>query len=61
MKYSCSECCDSTWQQGSGRLDASGTEELDMRGVKPASLSLFASSLNEEKQSKHKKSHLLLV
>lgn len=61
MKYSCSECSGSTWQRGGRRLDASGTEELDMRGVNPASLSLFASSLNEEKQSKHKKSRLLLV
>lgn len=51
MEYSCSEGPDSTWLRGGGRLDASGTEELDMRGVEPASLSLFASNLKMKKNS----------
>ncbi len=34
-----------TWQRGGGGLAAGGTEELDVRGMKPASLPLLASSL----------------
>ncbi len=34
-----------TWQRRGGGLAAGGTEELDVRGMKPASLPLLASSL----------------
>lgn len=34
-----------TWQRGGGGLGAGGTKELDVRGMKPASLPLLASSL----------------
>lgn len=39
----CSKCV--TWQRGGGGLAAGGAEELDVRGMKPASLALLASSL----------------
>jgi len=35
----------STWQRGGGGPAAGGAEELDVRGMKPASLPLLASSL----------------
>lgn len=34
-----------TWQRGGGGLAAGGAEEFDVRGMKPASLALLASSL----------------
>lgn len=34
-----------TWQRGGGGLGAGGAEQLDVRGMKPASLPLLASSL----------------
>lgn len=39
-----------TWQRGGGGLGAGGAKELDVRGMKPASLPLLASSLRGEKE-----------
>jgi len=40
-----------TWQRGGRRLATGGTQELDMRGMKPASLPLFTPSLEGKKVS----------
>lgn len=45
-----------TWQRGGGGLGAGGTKELDVRGMKPASLPLLASSLGGKKRASESKS-----
>ena len=39
-----------TWQRGGGGLGAGGTQQLDVRGMKPASLPLLAPSLEGRKK-----------
>lgn len=41
-----------TWQRGGGGLAAGGAQELDVRGMKPASLPLLASSLEGEEPAR---------
>lgn len=50
-----------TWQRGGGGLGAGGTKELDVRGMKPASLPLLASSLRGGKKSQWEQINLQLA
>lgn len=46
-----------TWQRGGRGLAAGGAEELDVRGMKPASLPLLASSLEGKEPVRVNQSH----
>lgn len=48
-----------TWQRGGGRLGAGGAQELDVGGVKPASLTLLASSLDRREKERVRGNHIL--
>lgn len=48
-----------TWQRGGGRLGAGGAQELDVRGVKPASLTLLASSLDRREKDRVRGNQIL--
>lgn len=43
-----------TWQRGGRGLGAGGAEELDVRGMEPASLPLLASSLEGQMEEIYK-------
>lgn len=48
-----------TWQGAGGRLGAGGAQELDVRGVKPASLTLLASSLDRREKDRVRGNQIL--